>query len=403
MSAIAAWTRGAPRTLSASPALVLFMAVFTSQAGVLVLSPILVEVARDLDVSTAAAGQLRVVAAPVAAVVAILVASAARRLPLHSLLRGGTALVAAGSVASAAAPSFVLLALAQVPLWIGVALLVVASVGAAGSWSAAEGRSRLVAHALAGAPAAWVVGMPVTGLIADVSWRLAFVAVPLPAAVVTGALLLGARRAEEARTRVSLMSFLRERSARAWAFSEFLAMSSWSGVLVFSGVLFIETHGASTRLTGVLLATLAVAYLVGNWVGGRIHSTCLRRTLARANVAAAVALAATWLFTPNIVVTLVLFSVASSIVSARNVAGTAYGFTLVADRQLEVGAARAAMSHAGYLVGAALGGVALALGGNGGAGLVFGLMLAVAALPYAGAWRLRCGAVMPRVAARTAR
>jgi hypothetical protein len=43
----------------------------------------------------------------------------------------------------------------------------------------------VVARALAGAPAAWIVGMPVIGLVAEVNWRLAFLAVPLPAAVVS--------------------------------------------------------------------------------------------------------------------------------------------------------------------------------------------------------------------------
>jgi MFS transporter, DHA1 family, inner membrane transport protein len=114
--------RRRPR-VTVSPALVLFMCVFTSQAAVLVLSPILVDVARDLDVSTAVAGQLRVFAAPVALLAAVLVARWAGQIPLRTLLSAGEALVSVGSVASAAAPSFVVLALAQVPLWIGVAVL----------------------------------------------------------------------------------------------------------------------------------------------------------------------------------------------------------------------------------------------------------------------------------------
>ena len=82
--------------LSVSPSLVLFMCVFTSQAAVLVLSPVLVEIARDLHVSTAAAGQLRIFAAPLAAAVAVLVARFGGRLPLRSLLVVGTGLVAGG-------------------------------------------------------------------------------------------------------------------------------------------------------------------------------------------------------------------------------------------------------------------------------------------------------------------
>jgi predicted MFS family arabinose efflux permease len=366
------------------------MCVFTSQAAVLVLSPILVELARDLDVSTAVAGQLRVFAAPVALVVAVLVGRSGGRLPLRSLLCAGSALVAAGSIASAAAPSFVVLALAQVPVWVGVAVLVAGGVGAAGS-ATADARSRVVAVALAGAPAAWIVGMPAIGLVAEASWRLAFVAVPLPAAVVTGAVLLTRRPEQPVRRRdASLALLLREPGARLWMLGEVLAMSAWAGTLVFSGALFIEVYGVSPRLTGVLLATVAVAYLAGNTLAGRIHHECLRRALARSNIAAAAAVSLTWMVTPNVVVTLVLFSFAAAVVAARTVVGTGQGFTLAGDRKLEVGAARAAVTHAGYLAGSFVGGAALALGGFPAVGAAFGLLFVGATAPYLSAWAARC-------------
>jgi DHA1 family inner membrane transport protein len=374
-----------------SPSFVLFMCVFTSQAAVLVLSPILVDVARDLDVSTAAAGQLRIVAAPVAAVVALLVARAAGRLPVRSLLGAGTALVAVGSLASAVAPSFVALAFAQVPLWVGVAVLVAGGIGAAGSWSAPETRSRVVAFALAGAPAAWIVGMPAIGVVAQINWRLAFLVVPLPAALVTGAVLLAARAdGSEPRADASLKRLLQRRGARAWALGEFLAMSSWAGTLVFSGALFVEEYGASTRLAGLLLAGIAVAYLVGNAIGGRIHHACLPRAVARTNVAAAAAVALTWAITPNVVITVALFSLAAVSVAARTVVGTAYGFALAGEQKLEVGAARAVITHAGYLAGSFLGGAALAVGGHVAMGVAFGVLFLAAMSPYLASWSVRC-------------
>jgi predicted MFS family arabinose efflux permease len=377
--------------VSASPALVLFMCVFTSQAAVLVLSPILVEVAHDLNVSTAVAGQVRVFAAPVALVVAVLVARSAGRLPLRSLLGAGTGLVALGSIASAAAPSFVVLAIAQVPLWAGVAVLVAGGVGAAGSWTTPEERSRVLARALAGAPAAWVVGMPTIGLVAGVSWRLAFVAVPLPAAVLTSVVLLK-RLPESAAPRpgASLAGLLRRPGTRLWLVGELSAMSSWAGTLVFSGALFVEVYGVSARLTGVLLATVALAYLGGNVLGGHIHHECLRRALARGNAAAAVTVALTWLLTPHVVVTLVLFSLTAVVVAARTVVGTSYGFALAGERKLEVGAARSAIQHAGYLVGSFVGGAALALGGYSAIGVAFGLLFLGATAPYLSAWSARC-------------
>ena len=374
-----------------SASTVLFMCVFTSQAAVLVLSPILVKIAEDLDVSTALAGQLRIFAAPVAAIVAVLLARYGGAFPLRSILVGSSALVAVGSVASAAAPSFLALALGQLPLWIGVAGLVAGGIGAAGVWSTPDARARVVARALAGAPAAWVIGMPLIGLVAGTSWRLAFLAVPLPAAIVTVALVLAGRPSDAGRDSASLPALLREPGARSWALGELLAMSAWAGTLVFSGALFIETYGTSPGLTGLLLAAVAVAYLGGNALGGYIRGDCrLRRGLARANIVAAAAIAATWILTPNVFVTLAIFAAAGVVVAARTVIGTMYGFALAGERKLEVGAARAAITHIGYLVGSALGGLAFAVGGRDAVGLAFSVLFLVAAMPYRSMWAARC-------------
>ena len=166
-----------------SPSLVLFLALFASQSGVLVLSPILSDVAEDFDVSIAAAGQLRILAAPLAAAVALGVARALVRISPRALIIAGSTLVAFGSAASAVSPSFAWLALAQLPLWAGIAMLLTSAVAASAAWSEPERRTRVVAHMFAGPPAAWIVGMPVIGVVAEVDWRLAFVALPLPAAL----------------------------------------------------------------------------------------------------------------------------------------------------------------------------------------------------------------------------
>jgi predicted MFS family arabinose efflux permease len=376
----------------ASPSIVLFMCVFTSQAAVLVLAPILVSIAHDLDVSTAVAGQLRIFGAPVAAVVAIALARYGGRLPLQGVLLVSTASVAVGSLASAAAPNFLVLALAQVPLWIGVAGLVAAGIGAAGVWSETDARTRVVARALAGAPAAWVVGMPAIGAVANVSWRLAFLAVPLPAAVVTGWLVVtSAPGLAHGEQRTSLAGLLRRPGARGWALAELLAMSGWAGTLVFSGAVFIETYGTSTEATGVLLALIAVAYLVGNAVGGRIRSRCvLRRALVHTSVASGSGIVVLATFTPNVFVTFALFGLSSCMVAARTVAGTTYGFTLAGERKLEVGAARAVITHAGYLVGSLVGGAAYAVGGLQLTGVALASLLLAAALPHVSVWRARC-------------
>ena len=366
-----------------SPSTVLFLALFASQAGILVLSPILADVASDFDVSIAEAGQLRILAAPLAAVVALVAGRLLVRISPRALLGAGSALLAVGSLASAAAPTFHLLALAQVPTWAGVAILIAAGVAATAAWSEPERRARVVAHALAGPPAAWIVGMPVIGLVAEIDWRLTFLALPLPAALLAG-VAAASRPGDEpvAGARASLAGLLGRRDARRWALAELLANAAWTGTLVFSGALFTEVYGTSQAATGLALALVAAAYLVGNQWAGRLAPGRARRTMLEASVAASGAVALTWAFAPGVAVTLAIFGVAAFVAAARTVAGTVYGFAIAGDLGREVGATRAATTQIGYLVGSLAGGLALAFGGFGALGLAFGGLFLASILPY---------------------
>jgi DHA1 family inner membrane transport protein len=374
---------GGRASVLGSPAVVLFLALFASQAGVLVLSPILTDIASDFGVSVATAGQLRILAAPLAALVALAAGRALIRFSPRALLGAGSALVAAGSLASAAAPSFELLALAQVPIWVGVAMLLTAGVAATAVWSAPANRTKLVAHALAGAPTAWIVGMPVIGLVSEVNWRLAFLAFPLPAALVAAAAV--ARRPTDAPitgARASLAGLLGRRDARRWALGELLANSAWAGTLVFSGALFTEVHGTSPAATGLALALVASGFLAGNQWASRSDATRARRAMLEGSVAAAAAVALTWAIAPSVGVTLVLFGLAAFVTATRTVAGTVYGFSIAGDLSREVGAIRAATSQIGYLVGSIVGGVALSVGGFEALAAAYGTLFLAATLPY---------------------
>lgn len=367
----------------ASPSVVLFLAMFASQSGVLVLSPILSDVADDLGVSIAAAGQLRILAAPLAAVVALAAARSLVRVSPRALIALGSALVAAGSLASAASPSFAVLAVAQVPMWAGIAILIAAGVAATAAWSEPETRTRVVAHAFAGPPAAWIVGMPLIGVAADEHWRIAFLVLPLPAAVLA-AVAVGLRPGDAPipAARTSLRSLLARVDARRWTVGELLVSSAWAGTLVYSGALFTERYGLSTTTTGIVLAVIASAYLAGNQWAGRSQRTVGRRVLIEGSLIAAAAVGVTWLFAPGVAVTVLLFATASAVVAARTVSGTVHGFAVAGERGREVGAVRAVTSQIAYLIGSLAGGLALAIGGFGLLAVAFGGLLLVSALPH---------------------
>src|SRR6187455_3254426 len=371
------------RELFASPALALFLALFASQSGVLVLSPILSDVADDFGVSIATAGQLRIVAAPLAAAVALLAARSLVRFSPRAVLGAGSVLVALGSVASALAPSFATLALAQVPLWAGISMLLTAAIAASAAWSTPESRTRVIASMYAGPPAAWIVGMPLIGVVAEAGWRLAFLVLPLPAALLAGLAAAGRPGdAPLAGAGTSLRGLLRRSAPRRWALGELLATSAWAGTLVYSGALLTDGYGMTTTATGVALAAVAVAYLLGNQRAGSGAPDRARSTTLATSVVGAAAVVLTWAFTPAVGVTLVVFAISGAMVATRTVVATVYGFSVAGNLGREVAAARAVTTQLGYLVGSLAGGAAFALGGFPALAVAFGGLLLASTLTY---------------------
>jgi predicted MFS family arabinose efflux permease len=360
---------------------VLFLCLFAAQLGLIALAPVLVNVAGDLGVSTAAAGQLRTIAGLAAGFTALALPVAARRLGLRRLLLGGAAILGIGSLASAAAPSFALLAAAQVPVGIGVAVLVATATAAAAEWVSPAARTRVLSWALIGNPAAWIVGMPLIGLLGQASWRYAWLALPLTAALAVGiAVARGRVSAPAATAGGGLGAALVDPDLKRWMVAELAAYSGWIGVLVYAGALFTESYGTSPATTGVLLALAAAAFTVGNLVFRRVADTeDPRRLLVRLALAMAALVALLGAMRPGPVVSALVLDAVAFLAGGRTLVGSAYGLRVAREQRTAAMAVRAAANQFGYFVGAATGGAALAVWGYVGLGVVLGLLLVVAA------------------------
>lgn len=175
----------------------LFLCLFAAQAALIALSPVLAEVAADFEVSTATAGQLRSVSGVAAGVTALAMGAVAGRLGLRDLLLVGLRVLALGSLASAAAPSFAALVVAQVAVGAGLAAVLSGGLAAAAAWTSEDRQAGVLSWALIGQPGAWIVGLPMIGLVGDASWRLGWLAVPF-AACVLALLAVGARSPDAA-------------------------------------------------------------------------------------------------------------------------------------------------------------------------------------------------------------
>jgi predicted MFS family arabinose efflux permease len=360
----------------------LFLCLFAAQAGLIVLTPVLSKVADDLDVSTATAGQLRTVSGLTAGLAAIALGTFARRLSLRRTIVAGAVGLALASVASATAPTFEVLALAQVLLGLSVAGLLIGGTVAAAEWVPQQHRTRVLSWALVGPPAAWIVGMPLIGAIGEVGWRWGWLVFPLVAAVLAGVVV--ARRPESPRVTPSdsLTEALRDPRTARWAVAELLSSSAWIGTLVFSGALFTETYGVTSIVTGVVLAAAAGAYAAGNVFFRRVVECRARLLIVRMSILLALGVALFGLVRPALWVSALIFAAAAFVAGGRTLVGSAVGLEATPERRRAVMGARAAAAQLGYFLGSAFAGGALAAGGYPIFGLALALLFLVSALPF---------------------
>ena len=365
-------------------ALTLSLCLFANQAGTLVLSPILVDVARDFDVSTATAGQLRAISGVVAGIAALSVGLLAGRLGLKRLLLFGLALLAVATLLSAVAPSFAVLAIAQAPLGVAVAIVLSSGVAGATAWIPAERRVDALSAAFSGQAVAWLVGMPIVGAAGEVSWRLAWIVLPFAATIPAFVLAAGlpAVRTKPVSLLGDLALLARDRVVRGWWLGELLAFSGWVGTLVYAGALLIDSYDLSLGLTGLLLGAMFVAYFPGTLLFRRFVDRAARRLLVALALSASVTAALIGAVRPGLWLTVPLLALFVFLNSGRTLSGGAFGLDAAPGRAVTAMGFRASATQFGYLVGAGLGGLALHFGGYTAMGATFAGLYVLAVVPH---------------------
>jgi MFS transporter, DHA1 family, inner membrane transport protein len=358
----------------------LFLCMFAAQAGAIALSPVLAQVAHDLGVSIAWAGQLRTVAGLVAGVTALALARIGDRFGLGRQLLGGAALLALGSLGSAAAPDLAWLAFAQVPVGAGIAILTTAASLAAAAWVPGERRTTALSWALAGSPGAWIVGMPLIGLVAGRNWRYAWMVLPLGAALLAAAAVArrGRERPAGATRPSSPRAVLSAPDLRRWLAAELLVNTAWAGVLVYVGALFADSYDASPELVGAVLAVGAAAHVAGNLALRRAVRREPGDLLGTLGILLASTTALLGMLRPSLVVSAALFSAAAFAAGGRTLVSSSVGLAAPAELRSGAMAMRAASMQFGYFIGAFTAGTALALGGYAALGAALGTLFLVA-------------------------
>jgi DHA1 family inner membrane transport protein len=335
-----------------------------------VIAGLLPQVARDFDVSEAAAGRLISGYALTVAVGAITVTAATARLPRKPVLTGLVVLFVAGNMTSALAPDYRVMLLGRM-----VAALCHGTFFGLGSlvarrMVAPERASRAVAVMFAGLTVANVLGVPFGALIGDRwGWRATFWAITGVGVVAAAAIAVlvpgwAGRPAPGEDEPIALPAQLRSLLSRqVWLTltATALGYGGMFGAFSYIAYTFTEVTGFSDTDVAWLLVVYGSGLVVGNIAGGRAADRNRDRALLVSLAALTATLLALGLLAGNPVAAVLLtfllgvsgFAPVPGLIT--RVTDAAHGVPLAAG-------ANVSASIVGNALGAWLGGAAISAG-----------------------------------------
>lgn len=360
------------------------LATVATQSSIVVLAPLVVEIGRSFDASVSAVGVARSVLAAAAVAVSLAIGPLIDRVGVRPLIVWGALLAMAGAGLTAAAPSLGLFYAAHAVSGAGVACLLSAGFAGVAAFFPREDAAWALGYVVGAQSIAWIAGNPVIGLLAEAgSWRLAYL---VPAGMAALALAVGlalpvGRVASPGGIGTGLTAVFRNPSARRWTIAELVAYSAWTAELTYSGAFYIESYDVGEATVGVLLAVGSLVFLATSLNTERLMSRFQRRAvIALAALGMGVLLVPLLSLTPSVVFTLGLFCLTALFASIRSTGSSALGLAQFPERPGAMMGARTAGAQLGYMIGAAAGGIVLALADFAALGLVLFAGMAVSAL-----------------------
>jgi predicted MFS family arabinose efflux permease len=364
----------------------LVLATVATQASIVVLAPLVVEIGREFDASISSVGLARSVLAGVAVVVSLSIGALVDRIGVRPLVTVGGALAMAGAGLTAASPSLAAFYAAHAVTGAGVACLLTAGFAGVSAYFEESDAPWALGYVVGAQSIAWIAGNPVIGLLAEHgSWRLAYV-VPgaISALALAGSLMIprlrGRVTGQRGDARAGLAAVFRDPSARRWTLAELVAYSAWTAELTYAGAFYIRSYGVGEATVGVLLAVGSVVFLVASLSSARLGQRYPRRPLiVISSLGMGLMLIPMMNLTPSVGFTLAVFCVMAAFASIRTTTSSALGLSQLPDRPGSMMGARTAGAQLGYMVGAGAGGAVLAVAGFGALGFVLCAGMAFAA------------------------
>jgi DHA1 family inner membrane transport protein len=364
----------------------LIVTMIVNQTGVVIISPLVVDIGASFGISDSLAGQLRTVAALSSALLAPYIGVLSERIGRKPILLTGLGIIGVTGLGSALAPTFLALVLVQFLAGIGVACLLSMGLAAVGDYFAPERRSWAMGMVNIGQPLAWIIGLPLIGFLADaLSWRWSFVGVPVLFSLIGLAFVLrlpkpeGFDEAEESRNpHHALREILADRSATAWVLTELCAYTGWAGTLTFLGVFYIDRYDLTAGKASPLLALSALGFVGGSLVAHHV-ADCFgqRQTILVTAILSGMVLIGAMIFSWPLLPTVILLILFGLSQGSRGATSNTLGLQQSTRYRGAMMALRASVAQLGYVFGGLIGGLVLAWSGMPLLALVFGVLIAL--------------------------
>ena len=355
---------------------IIAVALFLNNTVALMLGPLLVDIAREFDTSVAVTGQLAAATFASWAVFAPLVGPVSDSFGRRSVALTGLSLMGGCILAAAFAPNLVVLMVLLVGTGLGGAMIPPNSIAAITDVVAPDKRGKAIGAAQGISTASAVVGVPVVAVLAAVAdWRMPF--------IVCGGLLLATFACswlwypKSAVTDPRSFSYIsRFKELGSMSVFRFGMLANLTGRIAFFAVVgyiaafLIDTHEMSVGETAIPLAVVGSGAVVGSlWAGMMASHRKRLNFVAGLSLVGGMAGLAAFTMEPVIWLTVAIAFAAVCLLSV----GWPVFITFATDVSPQSRATAIGMmgtsNRLGGVVGSALGGAFLALGGYSAVGI----------------------------------
>ncbi|WP_423057273.1 MFS transporter [Brevibacterium linens] len=251
----------------------LAVSTFAVGTDAFVIAGLLPAIATDLEVGTAAAGQLVTVFALTLAIAAPVLSWLLSSLDLRRALQMALAVFVVGNVATALSPSYSIMMTSRVLTALGAATITALASSAAVAIAPEERRGRAMALVIGGLTLSTALGMPLGNLIGSIDWRLTLRAVAGLGVLATLGIWASLPRISlPAVSLTARLAPLRQTKVLTILAATALVMAGHYTVYTYIGAFTAETTSGSFphALTLILFAwglgVLSGNFLAGSWV-----------------------------------------------------------------------------------------------------------------------------------------